>query len=239
MSSYFEHYAAVNRLEEAGRRSHWAHFDRSIARWLPERRDAPILDVGCGAGIALEWLRARGWTAARGVDVDPGQVAFARGLGLRVEHAEDVAAWLDGCGPAAFVLLKDVLEHVPDAGVEPLLAAIARRLAPGGVLYLVVPNASSSFAARMRYIDPTHHRCYTEPSLRWVLARAGLRLRAIRSDDVWVPSTPLQAAKMPVKAVFRAIRRLEALAEFGWDGARMPLSPNLVAIAVPQEHADG
>lgn len=239
MSGYFEHYAAVNRLAEADRRAHWHHFDRSLSRWLPADRAARIVDVGCGAGLALEWMVSRGWSAARGVDVDPGQVAFARGLGLTVDLVDDVAAWIDALEPLDFVLLKDVLEHVPDAAVEPLLRSIARRLRPGGTLLVAVPNANASFAARMRYIDPTHHRSYTTESLRWTLARAGLRLETVRSDDVWMPSTLLQAAKMPVKAVFRALRRLEALAEFGADGAAMPLSPNMVAIARPAETSVG
>jgi len=239
MSGYFDHYAAVNRLDDRGRRAHWGHYDRSIGPWMPPDRDARILDVGCGAGLVLEWMRARGWRDARGVDVDPGQVSFARGLGLSVERADDVAAWIRALEPLDFVLLKDVLEHVPDDGVDALLRAIASRLGPSGTLLVVVPNANSSFAARMRHIDPTHHRLYSEHSLRWVLARAGLGTVSVSGDDVWVPTSAMQAMKIPVKAAFRALRRLEALAEFGWDALGMPLSPNMVAVARPAGNGRG
>lgn len=229
---YFEEtYRHVNDLSTEGRRSHWRYLDLTIGRWLPAVSGQPrILDVGCGAGIVLEWLAARGYRNARGVDTDPGQVEFARSLGLQAELSRDVPGWLDASGVADFVILKDVLEHVERAECTRLLRAIERRLGPQGRAYIAVPNASSPFAARWRYIDATHLRSYTELSLSSDLSAAGLRAQHFQDDDVWATRSLLGHCQQALKRVFRSIRRVEAAAEFGAQGWHMPLGLNLVAI---------
>lgn len=233
---YFEFYSQVNDLSADGRRSHWPYLDRVLGPRLPPAATKPrILDIGCGAGIVLEWLRHRGYALARGIDSDAGQVEFAAGLGLDVARVDDVASWLAGQPAADFVILKDVLEHVAAEQVENLLVAVRDHLAPRGNLYLAVPNASSSFAARWRYIDATHRRSYTEHSLRWQLGSAGLRITELSGDDVWAVGSPLGHAQQLLRRCFRLWRRLEALAEFGAEGLKMPLSLNLVAMVERDE----
>lgn len=93
-----------------------------------------------------------------------------------------------------------------------------------------VPNANSSFAARHRYNDPTHRRSYGESSLAYDLESAGFRVLRIYPDDLWRPGSVQGFIRILLKLVVRAWRRLEALAELGNPGARLPLSLNLIAI---------
>lgn len=232
---YFENtYRRVNDLSPQGRRNHWRYLDLTIGRWLPPPAQRPrILDIGCGAGIVLEWLAARGYADCRGIDADPGQVEFARGLGCRVDLDEDGAAWLERNGPVDFIILKDVLEHLPQDTAEHLLRAMARGLAPAGRAYISVPNANSAFAGRWRYIDATHLRSYTEPSLVATLSAAGLAAERIIDDDVWASNSLLGHGQQALKRVFRACRRAEACAEFGRDGWSLRLGLNLVAVVQP------
>jgi SAM-dependent methyltransferase len=157
--------------------------------------------------------------------------AAESGLGIRYEvlTAEALAVQ----EPASFdcVVCMELLEHVPDAEVRPLLDAIAARLKPGARVCLIVPNANGAFAARMRYDDPTHYRAYTEHSLAWSLRQSGFRVENLSGDDCWRPQTLLGAAQFAVRASFRAMRRLEAMAEFGANGLRIPLATNLIAVA--------
>src|SRR5262245_13422925 len=50
--------------------------------WLPTGREVPILDIGCGSGQFLYFLRDRGFGQAAGIDLDGDQVEVARSLGL-------------------------------------------------------------------------------------------------------------------------------------------------------------
>lgn len=230
---YFEHhYALVNDLSPEGRRRTWFDLSRLYGRWLPADRTARILDLGCGAGVLLEWLRdARGYTNAVGVDVSPGQVDFAAKLGLRVIQRDDPIEWLATQEPFDCVLLIDVLEHLSDDAVHATLRAVLSSLRPGGRLIVRVPNANADFASRYRYIDATHQRSYTEVSLHSTLLASGFVDASIGGDDVWAVRSLPGVARLCLRALARLVRRCSAVGEFGPDGLRMPLSLNLLVTA--------
>ena len=81
------------------------------------------------------------------------------------------------------VTLIDVLEHVPDPAA--LLAAVHRRLLPGGVLAAVLPNAASLtrrlLGRRWPHYAPEHLFFWTPAALRRQLAAAGFEVREIRT----------------------------------------------------------
>lgn len=231
--NYFEHhYALVNDLSPEGRRKTWFDHRHLYDRYLPPRRDARILDLGCGSGTLLEWLRDDcGYTRAIGVDVSTGQVEFARSLGLTVEHSDHPAAWLAAQGPFEVVFLIDVLEHLSATDAAEMLGTVVGALCPGGRMVLRVPNANSSFASRFRYIDAAHERSYTEISLRSHLLAAGFADIVIREDDVWAVRSVPGTVRVALKTLSRWTRRISAIGEFGPEGLHLPLSLNLLATA--------
>lgn len=230
---YFEHhYALVNDLTPEGRRAKWFDFRRLYDRWLPGDRHARILDLGCGAGVLLEWLKEdRGYQSAVGLDISEGQVKFARSLGLTVEWSSSPSDWLAAQEPYDLIFFVDVLEHLPSAEADRVLRSVVSSLRPGGRLILRVPNANSSFASRYRYIDATHERSYTEISLRSHLLEAGAMDIEIRNDDVWAVRSAAGVARLTLKFLARTMRRMSAIGEFGPQGLYIPLSHNLLATA--------
>jgi 2-polyprenyl-3-methyl-5-hydroxy-6-metoxy-1,4-benzoquinol methylase len=98
------------------------------------------LDVGCSTGFVVEAARDAGWQAT-GTDLNPSAVEFGRGRGLdlRTVALED-AGFADGSFDA--VSLFDVLEHLLDPVAT--LRACTRLLAPGGIVFLYVPNYDSA-----------------------------------------------------------------------------------------------
>jgi SAM-dependent methyltransferase len=214
------------------------YFGGRLEPHLPADRQARILDVGCGMGFALEALRARGYTRLEGIDADPAQVAAAGARGLAVAHVSDTAAWLRA-RPDQYhvVLLLDVLEHVPRAEQFDFLAAIHAALVPRGRLICSVPNANSTLGSRQRYMDWTHHTSFTEHSLDFALHHGGFAEITVLADDgprKPLPWLPLWRRRWwYVRGCFRALRRLQLMAELGpAEGRRSPLSPNLLGVAV-------
>lgn len=234
-TTYFDHYSRGYKLTPDGRRLAWHEFKGNFRALLPANKGARILDFGCGAGLILEWLAAEGFKNAEGVDLDPGQIQFAQSLGLNVRLVDADISWLGTVEKFDVVMLTDVLEHIPPGSDLALLGALRNALKPEGRLIIRVPNANSSFEGRYRYIDPTHHRSYTEESLWYDLHRSGFRAIEIKTGDVWWPRTLRELLRMAVLSCFRAIRRLETLAEFGFEVSRqMPISLTLIAIASMQ-----
>jgi 2-polyprenyl-6-hydroxyphenyl methylase/3-demethylubiquinone-9 3-methyltransferase len=117
---------------------HWS-LDECTRRPL-EGKSA--LDVGCGAGLLTEPL-ARMGARVTGVDAAPELIEAARdhamGQGLEIDYrAADV---MDVEGQFDLVTSLEVIEHVADPAA--FLKALARRLAPGGLMILSTPNQTS------------------------------------------------------------------------------------------------
>jgi SAM-dependent methyltransferase len=131
-----------------------------LAVYLPYLAGSgPLLDLGCGRGEALRTFAAAG-IEARGVDSSAEMVARCREQGLAAREGDLLAA-LAAEPPASLgaVVSFHVVEHLPAAAVERLLALAAGALRPGGVLILETPSPLSLVvAARNFWIDPTHRR---------------------------------------------------------------------------------
>jgi len=107
----------------------------TLEELLPDLDGRRVLDAGCGDGYHAAALADRGADVI-GVDASEGMVATARErYGDRDRVAFRHGDLADGLDPLAddgvdLVLCQHVLSHVPD--LEPVAAAFARALRPGG-----------------------------------------------------------------------------------------------------------
>lgn len=166
--------AEIRAMKEATYRP----FLQQIRRHQPGGR---LLDLGCALGFLLSVARDAGFDAY-GLDLNQSAIADARH-----EHGERVHAGLldDAAFPGIrfdVVTLIDVLEHVPDPGT--LLDALAARLAPGGLVAAVLPDAGSAvarlFGTRWPHYNAEHLFTWSAASLRRYLAERGWRVRSLR-----------------------------------------------------------
>ena len=131
-----------------------------IRLYLPRLRNAaPVLDLGCGRGEALELLAAEGIECS-GADASAAMVRHCRDRGLRAER-KDVLEALAGAEPGSLggVVSFHVIEHLAPEDVERLVRLAFTALRPGGVLVLETPNPLSvAVTARSFWLDPTHKR---------------------------------------------------------------------------------
>jgi predicted TPR repeat methyltransferase len=90
-----------------------------------------VLDLGCGTGLMAQAL-ARPGRVFDGVDLSPRMLEHARAKGLyRNLHAAEIIEFLHGARAQwDLILAADVFVYI--AGLQPLFAAVAARLAPGG-----------------------------------------------------------------------------------------------------------
>lgn len=98
--------------------------------------DARILDVGCGQGPALDYLRNKGYTSTIGLTLNDEDVRICMEKGHDVRKMDQSFLEFED---ASFDLVwaRHVIEH----SIFPYftLTEFCRVLAPGGTLYLEVP----------------------------------------------------------------------------------------------------
>jgi SAM-dependent methyltransferase len=123
----------------------WARFSILRQRFLDEigqylPQEGPILDIGCGFGLFSLYYAATGRRRLlRGLDLNPRRIAQARRAAGRLgldNAAYEVGDARDfkGDGEVAAAYMLDIVHHVPEASVPPLLRALRRCLPVGGRL---------------------------------------------------------------------------------------------------------
>jgi 2-polyprenyl-6-hydroxyphenyl methylase/3-demethylubiquinone-9 3-methyltransferase len=99
------------------------------------------LDVGCGAGLLTEPL-ARLGAKVTGIDASPEVIAVARehanAMGVEIDYRAGDVQKLEG--QFDLITCMEVIEHVADPAA--FVKALAKRLAPDGLLILSTPNAT-------------------------------------------------------------------------------------------------
>lgn len=141
-----------------------------------------VVDVGCGAGEFAAFLHRQGVPV---LAVDPGRANcrfIAEEIGCAVAECDVADVPEQYAGRASLVHCKDSLEHHADPVAS--LAAMGRLLAPGGRLFLSVPNWNSrtlqADAFNHPYFAfPAHLNYFSATALEKALGRAGLRVAAL------------------------------------------------------------
>ena len=137
------------------------YFSSHAGRWIVKQVDREvglggkrILDFGCGRGDLLAHLFARG-IAARGLELSKDSADETRGRFAGQPLFRGVATDAAELEDSSFdvVFLVEVIEHLLDDQIAPILGEVQRLLAPGGRLVVTCPNGEDLGAERVRCPD--------------------------------------------------------------------------------------
>jgi SAM-dependent methyltransferase len=142
-------------------------------RWLPQWKDAAIVDLGCGNGKLLHFFKQNGYTNLSGVDISPDQVALAREVVRDVQQSNALGWLADRQESFDLVIALDLIEHFRRDEALRFLGLCLSSLKPGGRLILQTPNADSPFGSGGRYNDITHEWAFNVNQLARLMRRTG------------------------------------------------------------------
>ena len=153
-----------------------------ISSLVERSRAVKILDVGCGDGRMLDFIRQRSMAdySYTGIDLCEEAIALARVLNgggkFLSKDIKEIDETFD------IVLLIEVLEHIPDSDVSSFLRGVKNTLNEKGSLILSVPTSNVP-------VHPKHYRHYGEKELVEVLEKEGFvvdRLHYVSPRSKWL-----------------------------------------------------
>lgn len=158
-----------------------ANFKRSarlykqlLSGYLPPDRAALCLDLPCGYGNFLYFLKQTSYTRCYGYDLDPRQVELASSIDLPAQRGDVFIALMERAdGETALISSIDFLEHLDKNAAVSFLEACYRSLTHGGVLILRTPCCDGFFGAHDLHNDITHEWGVTSNALGGLLAMVG------------------------------------------------------------------
>jgi SAM-dependent methyltransferase len=178
------------------------------------RPSAWVLDVGCGWGVTLEALEARGFRAV-GLDVSRRALERLDRPGRRLIEADLTEPLPAGASGYDAVLALDVIEHLDeDAEAVRRLAGLTK---PGGSVVVSVPALPEMFGEFDRIQG--HRRRYLPSGLRAAFTDSGLEVERVFWWGRWM---------VPALRRLRARRRMrpgESAAEVYRRYLALPLWP--------------
>jgi 2-polyprenyl-3-methyl-5-hydroxy-6-metoxy-1,4-benzoquinol methylase len=209
---------------------------------IPDWRQRPLFDIGCGTGGLLAWLASQGVPQAGACD------AYVRALETARPRLSAPLLLVDEGRPPAlgpgqrFLSLFDVLEHIDDDAAT--LAWLHSVLEPGGYLALTVPAHPFLFGETDRHAQ--HRRRYRRRELGQRLRQAGFEVR--RLTHFMAPLVPLlwltrqlsrrsprlagkDAELRVVPVVNGALRGVLKLERLALRATSLPFGSSLLAIA--------
>jgi 2-polyprenyl-3-methyl-5-hydroxy-6-metoxy-1,4-benzoquinol methylase len=196
---------------------------------LPRNRAAKILDLGCGFGGLLYFLRREGYRNTVGVDISPEQVETARRLDVGTVHLEDVRTFVERhAADFDCITALDLVEHLPKPDVPALLDAIHRALRPGGVFVMQAPNGASPFGGAVRWGDFGHEFALTRESASQLLMMSGFEDISV-SETAPVAHGVVSAARRLLWSGLRSLLAAYLLVETGSFRGHV-LTQNLIAV---------
>jgi len=151
-------------------------FRHDYRRLLPINKQAAILELGCGQGQFLEFLKTEGYAHVLGLDLSPEVINYCQNRGYTVKQTDffDFLEQNDIQERYDAIIANDILEHFDKDEIFRLAQLIKQALKKNGSLIIKTPNASNLFLGSFsRYCDLTHEIIFTESSLKQIFLPLG------------------------------------------------------------------
>lgn len=199
--------------------SYYGNYRSDILPLLP-KHVGKVLEIGCGTGNTLAYMKANGycdWTC--GVDLFPSAVEEAATKLDRVYqgNVEQTDLPIEP-GSIDLILCLDVLEHLVNP--QKVVAYLHTLLAPGGVIIASIPNVRHRsvvlplvFGNKWEYrdsgvLDNTHLRFFVKSTAIELMKSSGLKLEMVAPSTFYGDRIDKMVSNIPLVGSFFVINYL-------------------------------
>lgn len=155
----------------------YKYFNKNYFKFLPRNKDASILEVACGMGQFLYFLRKKGYTKIHAFDLDSVNVHQCHKLGFKFVEQGNLYKKLNQFKDEMFdvIIMNDIIEHIPREKTLEVLETIKKKLKPEGILIIKTVNCNNVYGISSYFSDFTHLVGYTSEKIRHVGMLSGFK----------------------------------------------------------------
>ncbi len=161
-------------IDDSALQSYWAWCEHKYLPLLDglDRNDS-ILELGCGPGYMMQFLKRHGFSKVEGIDISEEQIRIATSRGLNAKVADAFEYLQSSERTFNAIIAIDFVEHFTKEELIRLFPSIHRALKEGGMLIIQTVNGQGIFPHQVIYGDLTHLTIFTPASLGQILRFAG------------------------------------------------------------------
>lgn len=196
--------------------------------YLPVDKNSICIDMPCGYGNFLYFLRSRGFNNIQGCDFDNAQVKLANIMGLPALNENIFELIKNDDNKFDLVSSFDFIEHISKNEALVFLDGCFNLLNDGGVLILRTPCSDGPFGAHDAFNDLTHEWAMTSNLLKTLLNMVGFT-KVVIIDESPRPTDFFNSLRWAVSLFFKFFANLFCIGM----GVRPPAvwSRSMIAIA--------
>jgi SAM-dependent methyltransferase len=179
-----EMYRHIHKVESA----HWWYVARRkivfdwIFRVLADYSEPCVLDIGCGTGFNVEYLRTRDYSHVVGLDFSTEALAFCQLRNLTNFVCGDATRIPLRHESFDVIMALDLIEHLDDD--TQAMREFARLLRPGGSVVIFAP--AFNFLWGLQDKVGCHRRRYTAGELRRKLETVGISINKLTYTNIFL-----------------------------------------------------
>lgn len=164
----------IGNEDSANIKSDYEIYARKLLPLLNEfPKTASLIDLGCGSGYILQFLKKNGFQNLYGIDISEEQIKKAKQKGLNTE-VKDIFDLLETENKKYdIVFALDFIEHFHKNELLDILLGIKNILNENGALIIRTPNGQGLFPGKIVFGDLTHLTIFNPNSLGQILRAVG------------------------------------------------------------------
>lgn len=139
------------------------YYKKNLLNFLPKDKLSKIVDLGCGQGHFLNFLKSEGYNNFLGVDLVKENIAICKKLGLNSKIGDIFLELKKSRGSKVFVL-SNLLEHFSHKDIIKILNLMYKYLDKKGKCLIIIPNCNNVNGLATYFSDVTHKSALTEKS---------------------------------------------------------------------------
>jgi len=158
-----------------------AYWKSRILKFLPSNKKIKILDLGCGNGDFLLFMKNLGFQDLTGVEYsdEMKNISEKTVTNIRIVNADATKFLSDSKEKYDLVLCAHLLEHFEKIKVLETFRLVKENLNTGGQFIVYTPNFASPFGIPIAFGDFTHITHFSGPSMAQLAGLSELDIKYI------------------------------------------------------------